>query len=74
MIIDATFGEVNENINATFGEVNAIIEADFEPLVKSASVLTEKTVTENGTYLASEDGADGYSKVVVDHVGSSGLG
>lgn len=32
----------------------------------SAPTLIEKEITENGTYIASEEGADGYSKVIVD--------
>ena len=32
----------------------------------SSATLIEKTVTENGTYNASEDNADGYSKITVD--------
>ena len=31
-----------------------------------SAVLIEKSVTDNGTYTASDDSADGYSKVVVD--------
>lgn len=30
------------------------------------AILTEKTITENGTYTAAEDNADGYSSVTVD--------
>jgi hypothetical protein len=30
------------------------------------AILTEKTITENGTYTAAEDNADGYSEVTVD--------
>lgn len=32
----------------------------------SEPTLVEKTVTENGTYLASADSADGFSQVVVN--------
>lgn len=38
----------------------------------AAPVLIEKTITENGTYDASADNADGYSKVTVDVAGGSG--
>ena len=37
-----------------------------------SAVLTEKTITENGTYLASDDGADGYSRVIVNVAGGGG--
>lgn len=37
-----------------------------------SAVLTEKTITDNGTYLASDDGADGYSRVVVNVAGGGG--
>ena len=35
--------------------------------------LIEKTITDNGTYSASDDGVDGYSEVNVDVAGSGGL-
>lgn len=35
-------------------------------------ILIEKTITENGEYLASSDNADGFSKVTVDVEGSGG--
>lgn len=35
--------------------------------------LIEKTITENGTYNAADDNADGYSKVVVDVAGKPAL-
>lgn len=38
--------------------------------VEVAPNLAEKTVTENGTYLAADDGADGYRKVTVKCLGS----
>ena len=37
------------------------------------TVLTEKRITEEGTYRASDDGYYGYSKVVVDVTGSGSL-
>lgn len=37
-----------------------------------SATLIDKTITENGTYLASEDNADGYSKVTVDVQGGGG--
>ena len=37
------------------------------------TILTEKTITENGTYTAAEDNADGYSKVTVDVSGGGSL-
>ena len=36
--------------------------------------LTEKTITENGTYSALDDGAEGYSQVTVDVEGGGGEG
>lgn len=37
----------------------------------SSATLIEKTITENGTYYATDDGADGYSVVDVDVAGGS---
>jgi hypothetical protein len=37
------------------------------------AILTEKTITENGTYTAAEDNADGYSSVTVDVSGGVGF-
>ena len=39
---------------------------DTEEITGREPLLKEKTVTENREYLASDDGADGYSKVVVN--------
>lgn len=39
---------------------------------KSATLI-EKSITENGTYTASNDNADGYAKVVVNVSGGGGL-
>lgn len=36
------------------------------------SILVEKNITQNGTYNASSDNADGYSKVVVNVSGGGG--
>ena len=36
------------------------------------ATLIEKSITENGEYNASEDNADGYSKVTVDVAGGGG--
>ena len=41
---------------------------------EGSSTLTMKTITENGTYNASSDNADGYSKVTVNVSGGSSLG
>lgn len=46
------------------GEYNI---ADYETVVANIQPdLIEKNITENGTYYASQDGADGYSAVIVD--------
>lgn len=37
-----------------------------------SATLIEKSITENGTYNASDDSADGYSKVTVDVAGGGG--
>lgn len=42
--------------------------------VPQSATLIEKTITDNGTYNASSDNADGYSKVVVDVSGGGGGG
>lgn len=41
-------------------------------LLGNTSELTTKTITENGTYLASADNADGYSEVTVNVSGGGG--
>ena len=43
------------------------------PIIREGANLTTKTITENGTYNASSDNADGYSSVTVN-VPTSGLG
>lgn len=40
--------------------------ADIATIPSGGSTLIEKSITENGTYNASSDNADGYSKVVVN--------
>ena len=40
--------------------------ADIATIPSGSSTLIEKSITENGTYNASSDNADGYSKVVVN--------
>lgn len=42
--------------------------------VEKTAKLTTKEITENGTYKASDDGADGYSEVVVNVASSGGSG
>lgn len=50
----------------------------FDPFASSggggggSATLIEKSITENGTYNASADNADGYSKVTVDVAGGGG--
>jgi hypothetical protein len=48
------------NISLEFDDTNIV------PAGGSSPVLIEKSITENGTYIASSEGANGYSQVVVD--------
>lgn len=41
-------------------------------VVSPAPKLIEKTITENGTYSASDDGADGFSQITVNVEGGGG--
>ena len=51
---------------------NSLILINPDPMKDSSgATLIEKTITENGTYYASDDGADGYSMVDVDVAGGS---
>lgn len=47
---------------------------DTEEITGREPLLKEKTITANDTYLASADGADGYSKVIVNVAGGGGGG
>ena len=42
--------------------------------IETGGVIVPKTITENGTYNASDDNADGYSPVVVNVAGGGGRG
>lgn len=48
------------------GEKNVVL------LTKIPPILAEKTITQNGTYLASEDNAEGYDKINIQVEGGSG--
>lgn len=43
----------------------SIINSSLSMVIKSDSVLTEKTIVDNGEYDANQDGYDGYSKINV---------
>lgn len=70
--MDPTLQQILQGVNdikSSIGDVGEIVE---EVLV-GPPTLIEKTITENGTYDASDDEADGYSSVTVD-VSSGGGG
>lgn len=53
--------------NVTFSETSKSFDVKFEAFQKTdPPVILEKTVTENGTYEAGDDGADGFNPVIVD--------
>ena len=60
----------NVNANGTYDTTvnNEMVVAVPEP------IIIQKTITENGTYNASSDGADGYSSVSVNVSGGGGGG
>ena len=63
--MDPTLQQILQGVNdikSSIGDVGEIIE---EVLV-GPPTLIEKTITENGTYAAEDDDADGYSSVTVD--------
>jgi hypothetical protein len=69
--MDPTLQQILQGVNdikSSIGDVGEIVE---EVLV-GPPTLIEKTITENGTYDASDDEADGYSSVTVDVSGSGG--
>lgn len=67
-IADAIRGKLGVQTTYTPGQMAGAIESI--PTGGSA-VLVTKTITENGTYDASDDDADGYSEVTVNVSGSS---
>ena len=69
--MDPTLQQILQGVNdikSSIGDVGEIVE---EVLV-GPPTLIEKTITENGTYDASDDEADGYSSVTVDVSGGGG--
>ena len=69
--MDPTLQQILQGVNdikSSIGDVGEIVE---EVLV-GPPTLIEKTITENGTYDASDDEADGYSSVTVDVSGGWG--
>ena len=63
--MDPTLQQILQGVNdikSSIGDVGEIVE---EVLV-GPPTLIEKAITENGTYAASDDEADGYSSVTVD--------
>ena len=70
--MDPTLQQILQGVNdikSSIGDVGDIVE---EVLV-GPPTLIEKTITENGTYDASDDDADGYSSVTVE-VSGGGVG
>lgn len=53
------FSQSKKNFVANFGEVQAIGDG-------SSAILISKTITTNGSYFATDDGADGYSSISVN--------
>ena len=65
-----------QTISLLYDEASDILISVLEGValtrVQQTANLITKEVTENGTYKASDDGADGYSEVVVNVAGSGG--
>ena len=69
--MDPTLQQILQGVNdikSSIGDVGEIVE---EVLV-GPPTLIEKTITENGTYAAEDDDADGYSSVTVNVSGGGG--
>jgi hypothetical protein len=57
-----TEATVNENGTVDTTEINRLI---VNVPSGGAGILISKTITDNGTYIALDDGADGYSEIIV---------
>lgn len=55
---------------AQYASADVKVETSTEPI--EPPILAIKTITENGTYNAEDDGADGYSSVIVNVAGGGG--
>lgn len=71
--MDPTLQQILQGVNdikSSIGDVGEIVEE----VLAGPPTLIEKTITENGTYDAEDDDADGYSSVTVDVAGGGGGG
>ena len=69
--MDPTLQQILQGVNDiknSIGDVGEIVEE----ILVGPPTLIEKTITENGTYAAEDDNADGYSSVTVDVSGGGG--
>lgn len=53
-------------VKVEFEELDQSFTTEFADVVKIVPIITDKTITENGTYKAKDDNADGYGEVVVN--------
>lgn len=67
----------NDTVTVQYDSENDTIDMSGDILFRMPTVsanLTTKEITENGTYKASDDGADGYSEIVVNVSSGGGSG
>ena len=69
--MDTTLQQILQGVNDIKGSIGDVGEIVEEVLV-GPPTLIEKTITENGTYDASDDEADGYSSVTINVSGGGG--
>lgn len=58
--------KINKHLDSAGSSNIAEAVSKFADKEDGTAILTTKTITENGTYNASDDNANGYSKVIVD--------
>ena len=74
IITESLLTDIADAIRSKLGSSDTYTPAEMAAAIRQiASTLVAKTITQNGTYLPAEDGADGYSSVTVAVPGAAVL-
>lgn len=80
LVNEASLQDIAEAIRYKYGDLTTYTPSEMGDAIRNipseggGAVLIEKTISENGTYIASNDNANGYSTVVVNVSGGGSAG
>ena len=71
IITESLLTDIADAIRSKLGSADTYTPAEMaDAIMRIASTLVSKTITQNGTYDPADDGADGYSSVTVNIPGA----